>query len=506
MDYINGFNIYEQNEPVNHDITILFNPDTSYSSYVLYIKKDETDYKTIKKINNVPTEFTLSETGIYQIEVVYYDVDMNEYKISSGKYIIDKEAPILKIGKKSYDVFLGKNINIMNGITATDNYDGNITDKIITNKKELNFNTKGIKKVTYTVVDSAGNKTSNEVLINVVNGSASVFIFQIVFMLMLLLTVLGMLIYNKSIKLERKIARFSISPLKDSSISLFDNINLKVLNVIAKFNNILYKSEFIKKYSKKYTKYLNTTNTLTRTSMDFVSIKFLSSFLCIIIAIFAKTIRFKVFNIYDVYIPLIFGFFLPDFIYYFKFKNYKKNLENDLLQAIIIMNNAFKSGRSIVQSITLVSKELDGPMSEEFKKMHMELSFGLGLDVVFNRLYERLKIEEIAYLTASLTILNQTGGNIVQVFSSIEKSLFNKKKLRLELKSLTSGSRMIVNVLMIVPIIFILLIWFINPSYFLPLLTSKLGIIIIAIILIYYIIYVIVIRKLLRVKIWKKIS
>ena len=140
-------------------------------------------------------------------------------------------------------------------------------------------------------------------------------------------------------------------------------------------------------------------------------------------------------------------------------------------------------------------------MAEEFKKMHLELSFGLGLDVVFKRFYERIKIEEVAYLTASLTILSKTGGNIVEVFSSIEKSLFNKKKLRLELKSLTSGSRMIVNVLMIVPIAFIMLIWIINPNYFMPLLTNKIGYVIIAIVTIYYIIYIISIRKLLKVKI-----
>ena len=165
------------------------------------------------------------------------------------------------------------------------------------------------------------------------------------------------------------------------------------------------------------------------------------------------------------------------------------------------MNNAFKSGRSITQAITLVSNELEGPMAEEFKKMNLELSFGLGMDVVFNRLYERVKIDEVAYLTATLTILNQTGGNIVEVFKSIEKSLFNKKKLSLELKSLTSGSRMIVNVLMIVPVAFILLIWIINPLYFQPLLTTKLGLILCGIVFTYYILYIIVIRKLLKVKI-----
>ena len=99
-----------------------------------------------------------------------------------------------------------------------------------------------------------------------------------------------------------------------------------------------------------------------------------------------------------------------------KYKIHRSRVENDLLQAIIIMNNAFKSGRSITQAIELVTKELEGPIAEEFKKMHLEISFGLEIDVVFKRLSERIELEEVSYLTASLAILNKTGG-IVQGMS-----------------------------------------------------------------------------------------
>ena len=500
MDYI-GFNITEQLEPTKEDINLSFNPDITYSSYKITIIKDNEIYKEITQINNTPTAFTLSETGIYKINTTYYDAFMNETFIEGGTYIIDKEAPVIKVEKNSYEIHLGKKINIMENVIATDNIDKNITSKIETNEKELDFNTKGTKKLIYSVSDQAGNKTEKVVLINITHSTTSIYLFQIIFFTILLITLLGISIYNKSIKLEKRISKFSINPLKDETTSLFDNIINRLTALTKELNKVLYKSEFLKKYSKKYTKYARTNSQINKTSMSFISTKVLCSILCVIIAIFAKTIKFKIFNIYDVYIPLVFGFFLPDFIYYYKYKAYRKKLENDLLEAIIIMNNSFKSGRSITQAIDLVSKELDGPMAEEFKKMNLELSFGLGMDVVFNRLYERIRIEEIAYLTASLTILNQTGGNIVEVFESIEKSLFNKKKLRLELKTLTSGSRMIVNVLMIVPIAFILLIWIINPIYFQPLITTKLGMILIGVIVTYYILYIVVIRKLLKVKI-----
>ena len=81
-----------------------------------------------------------------------------------------------------------------------------------------------------------------------------------------------------------------------------------------------------------------------------------------------------------------------------------------------------------MQAIEIVAKELKGPISQEFKKMHLEISYGLSLDVVFERFSKRIESEEVSYITSSLSILNKTGGNIIKVFSSIEKMLFNKRK------------------------------------------------------------------------------
>ena len=203
---------------------------------------------------------------------------------------------------------------------------------------------------------------------------------------------------------------------------------------------------------------------------------------------------------YECIIPFIFGFYLSDIIYISKYKMYRNKLENDLLQAITVMNNAFKSGRSITQAVELVSTELEGPIALEFKKIYMELNFGLEIDVVFDRFYKRVKLDEIAYLTASLSVLNRTGGNIIKVFSSIEENLFNKKKLKLELASLTGTSKIIVTVLYLVPAFFILFISLVNPGYFEPFYTTTIGFIFMGIILILYLIYIFMVNKIMKVR------
>ena len=109
-------------------------------------------------------------------------------------------------------------------------------------------------------------------------------------------------------------------------------------------------------------------------------------------------------------------------------------------------------------------------------------------------------MEEVTYLTASLSIINKTGGNIIRVFNSIEKTLVNKKKLRLELNSLTSGSKIIVNVLFFVPLLFVLFVGIVSPDYFMPFITNPFGILMLILIILLYIIYIIVIKQIMKVR------
>ena len=99
-----------------------------------------------------------------------------------------------------------------------------------------------------------------------------------------------------------------------------------------------------------------------------------------------------------------------------------------------------------------------------------------------------------------MTVLSKTGGNIVNVFSAIERTLFDKKKLKAELKNLTASSNMIVKILLAVPFVFILLIYVLNPNYFDPLFASPLGYMLLLLIFLILITYVWFLQKLMKVR------
>lgn len=306
--------------------------------------------------------------------------------------------------------------------------------------------------------------------------------------------------FNNTTKKEKRIAKYSLDPLSNDNESIYETINNSFRKLTMKISKILSKSVFITKYSKRYEKYIDYSNDDDRTSVDLISIKLITAIIGVIILLVFDIFRGTLVNAGDLFFVLVCGFFAPNIFYIYNNKLRKKQVEEDLLKAVIIINNAFKSGRTIVQAVGIVKDELTGPISDEFRKIYFDLSYGLSVEVVFGRFAKRIDSPQASYIASSLTILNKTGGNIVKVFNSIEKYFFNQQKLKAELKSLTAAAKAIFKVLLIIPLVLCLLIFVISPEYFYPLFTSTTGIILLFMILIIYVVYIVVIRKVMDVR------
>lgn len=507
MENSSGFSLYEQIEYTNQKIEISYTPKRNITYYTYQIYKDNEIYAEEQINGSIACEIQLQETGIYQIIVTQYKGKLTEV-VESGFYHIDREKPIIQLKDASKGYFLkieqprkNETINFRDYIIAYDNQDGHLEDKVTWDSSTIDFTNRGVQELVYRVTDQAGNETIQKVQLQIVaNQRTSLLGIQLVLLFLIGLTVYKLIQYQRSIRLEKRISKYSVQGLRNHSISAIEKVTIFCQKQNQNLAKLLSKSLFLKKYSQRYEKYIPLYHPFYQSGIDAIATKLISGILFILVAIFAMAIQSYVFASYELFIPFLFGFFLPNVLFFSKYKIYRNTLENDLLQAIIIMNNAFKSGRSIRQAIDLVTRELQGPMAEEFKKMLLELDFGLSIEETFRRFSNRIQLEEVAYLTASLSILNRTGGNIIEVFSSIEKSLFNKKKLKLELASLTGSSKIIVYVLFIVPPMFIVFISFINPDYFAPLYTTPIGLILCGIMLIIYICYIFVVKNIMKVR------
>ncbi len=325
-------------------------------------------------------------------------------------------------------------------------------------------------------------------------------IIQIIIIFTLLFIVIYLLRQKISIKYEQRIERYSINSIRKVSFSVFDKIKNKYFSLVKKMRKHFLKVSLFKRISKRYEKNLNYEYGDVK-SIDYIIYKITISICFILLTIFSEVLQARVLTLFELVLNFLIGYYILDLYLIYERKLKIRQIENEMLRAIIIMNNAFKAGKSTLQAVEIAAKELPEPISKEFAKIQKDMEYGLTIDNVFQRFAKRVNIEEAVYLSSSLTILNKTGGNIVDVFSSIERTLFDKKKLKEELKNLTVSSNMIVKVLLFIPVAFVIIIYLLNPAYFNPLFESILGYMILGIIILMFVIYIFFLQKIMKVKV-----
>ena len=326
--------------------------------------------------------------------------------------------------------------------------------------------------------------------------SLIIILIQIVLIFTFILIITLLIRFNNAVKLEKRIAKYSVRyNSDDEGGSLVDKVWKKYIIFVKKQRKKVNK--LFPTLVKRYDKYSVGSN---QKSVDYITHKLVISIIFIILTIVAMSIQGKLVTLLQILISLVLGFYILDIYLIFNSKTNKKKIEGEMLRAIIIMNNAFKSGKSTIQAVEIASKKLPKPIGYEFEKIYEEMKYGLSIDTVFDRFAKRVNIEEAQYLSSSLTILNHTGGNIVAVFDSIEKTLFDKKKLKEELKNSTTVSKLVVKILLVVPILFALVIYLLNPNYFDPFFASSLGYIMLGVIIVMFIVYAYLLDKIVRVE------
>lgn len=331
-------------------------------------------------------------------------------------------------------------------------------------------------------------------------SSHNTYITVIIFFFLVVLF-FGLKLLN-SVKKENRLSNYAISSLNITEDSLVDKITKLIWKLIQKLSKILNKINLLKKYGGYYDKYILFEDLDLKKGIDYVALKICIGVLLVVLYFISLLVKTSSFSVISIFIAFLLGFLLPDLFLKIRYDRKRKKVAQDLLKAIMLMNSSFKTGGNIMQAVLLVRDEMSGDISDEFAKIYMDLTYGLSVEVVFRRFYERVKLDDALYISSSISLLNKTGGNIVMVFSSIERNFYDKKKIDNELKAMTSSSVFVYRTLIVFPFIFCMLIVLLNPQYFLPLFTNAIGIIILVLMVVLYISYILIIKRILKVDFW----
>lgn len=137
-----------------------------------------------------------------------------------------------------------------------------------------------------------------------------------------------------------------------------------------------------------------------------------------------------------------------------------------LPDSIDIIVRAVRVGLPLISAIGLVAREMPDPVGTEFGMLADEISFGLDVRSALGNLYRRVGQEDLLFLTVSVGIQAQTGGNLAEILSRLSRMMRSRANMRLKIRALSAEGRASAIMLSAFPFVMFLLVNFISPAYY----------------------------------------
>jgi tight adherence protein B len=142
-----------------------------------------------------------------------------------------------------------------------------------------------------------------------------------------------------------------------------------------------------------------------------------------------------------------------------------KEFNDQLADTISLMSNSLRSGLSLVQSMEMISREADPPISEEFQRVVREIALGVGPQEALLHLVRRVASDDLELLVTAILVQFEIGGNLSRILDSIANTIRERVKLHGEIRTMSAQGRMAGYVLSGMPVAIGGLLMLIAPSY-----------------------------------------
>lgn len=193
------------------------------------------------------------------------------------------------------------------------------------------------------------------------------------------------------------------------------------------------------------------------------------------------------------------GLYLPGMLVNSKKNKRSLKMTDQLPEALNIISSGLRAGFSFPQAVSIVVREMEPPLADEFSRVLRENRMGKPMDEALNDLLGRVENDDIELLVTALLIQRQVGGNLAEVLDSISHTIRERVRIKGEIRTLTAEGRLSAIILSLLPPFMVLLLLLINPGYLATLVQDPLGIIMIALAVVMQIIGVLIIRKIVAI-------
>lgn len=166
---------------------------------------------------------------------------------------------------------------------------------------------------------------------------------------------------------------------------------------------------------------------------------------------------------------------LPRWFLAFRRRRHQEKFLTELPDAIDIMVRGLKAGLPVSDAMKVIATESPPPIGPEFWEVVEGQRIGITIDQGLERMFERVPLQEVSFLSIVMSIQSKTGGNLTETLSNLARVLRDRKKMKAKIRSVSQEAKSSAAIIGSLPFLIMAGLTFLNPSYLAPLFETQAG-------------------------------
>ena len=172
---------------------------------------------------------------------------------------------------------------------------------------------------------------------------------------------------------------------------------------------------------------------------------------------------------------LLAGMWLPFLVIVFLGKRRAGKFMQLFPEAVGLMVRGLKSGLPITETFQIVAAEIGDPVGIEFRQVIDQIRLGHPPEQALLDAAQRVGVPELKFLTVTLSIQRETGGNLAESLENLDNILRRRRQMKLKIKAMSSEARASAMIIGALPFIMMGLLSIVNHGYIALLFTTERG-------------------------------
>lgn len=161
------------------------------------------------------------------------------------------------------------------------------------------------------------------------------------------------------------------------------------------------------------------------------------------------------------------GFGLPMMVLTRMADRRRRKMQQQFPVALDIFVRGLRAGHPVASALNLLTEEMTDPLGSEFGLVVDEVTYGAELRDALQSLADRWGIDDIHMFVVSLSVQNETGGNLAEILENLSMVIRERASLLLKVRALSSEGRMTAVMLTALPVLAFVGLFLLNPSFYL---------------------------------------